>query len=162
MPKLPQLPTDHKKQPSETEWREAPVQTQGVIIFGHRWSRDGLGPDPNKMQMPEDKESKKSFLGIFNFLGKFYSKFFELSVPLRKISDARGPYQPTPQAVQCFQVIQMILGKDIKSPYFSTKKHTTLQTDASTKGLGAVMIQDGIPVYFASRTLTPAEKTTRS
>ena len=33
------------------------------------------------------------------------------------------------------------------------------QPDASIKGLGAVLIQDGVPVYFASRTLTHAERT---
>ena len=72
---------------------------------------DALGPDTKKikpifqMQMPEDKETMKSFLGILNFLGRFYSKFSKLSVTLRKISNVRGPYQPTPQAVQCFQVI---------------------------------------------------------
>ena len=36
--------------------------------------------------------------------------------------------------------------------------HTTLHTDASIKGLGTVLIQDGVPVYFASRTLTLAGK----
>ena len=110
------------------------------------------------MQMPEDKETMKSFLGMYNFLGRFSGKFSKLSVLLRKISDARSPYQPTLQAVQCFQAIQMILSKDIKLPYFSIQKHTTLQTDVSIKGLGAVLKQDGVPVYFASRTLTFAEK----
>ena len=52
----------------------------------------------------------------------------------------------------------MLLGKDIKLPYSSTQKHTTLQTDASIKGVGAVLIQYWIPVYFASWTLTPTER----
>ena len=77
-----------------------------VSFFGHRWCRDGLSPDSKKikqilqMQMPEDKEAMKSFLGMINFLGRFFSKFSELSVPLRKISDVRGLYQPSSQAVQ--------------------------------------------------------------
>ena len=33
-----------------------------------------------------------------------------------------------------------------------------LQTDASKKGFGAVLIQDEKPVYYASRTLSKAEK----
>ena len=53
----------------------------------------------------------------------------------------------------------MILGKDIKLHYFSTQKYTALQTDASIKGLGAALIQDGVPVYFPSRTLTLAGMT---
>ena len=70
----------------------------------------------------------------------------------------QGPYQPTLQAVQYFQVVQMILGKDIMLPYFCTQKHTTMQTDASIKGLGAVVIQNEVPVYFASRTHIAAKK----
>ena len=38
------------------------------------------------------------------------------------------------------------------------KKTTILQTDASIKGLGAVLLQDGHPVYFASKALTQVER----
>ena len=43
-------------------------------------------------------------------------------------------------------------------PYFNPKSSTTLQTNASKKGLGAVILQDARPVMFASRALTGAEK----
>ena len=42
--------------------------------------------------------------------------------------------------------------------YYNPKKQTTLQTDASIKGLGACLLQDSKPVYFASKTLTDAQK----
>ena len=38
------------------------------------------------------------------------------------------------------------------------KKHTTLQTDASVKGLGACLLQDDRPLYFASKDLADAQK----
>ena len=38
------------------------------------------------------------------------------------------------------------------------KKCVVLQTDACTKGLGAVLLQDGYPVYFASKSLTAAQQ----
>ena len=42
--------------------------------------------------------------------------------------------------------------------YYKLKKQTTLQTDASVKGLGACLLQDDRPVYFASKALTNAQK----
>ena len=42
--------------------------------------------------------------------------------------------------------------------YYNPKKQTTLQTDASVKGLGACLLQDDRPVYFASKALTDAQK----
>ena len=37
------------------------------------------------------------------------------------------------------------------------KKETVLQTDASIKGLGTCILQDGHPVYFASKSLQDTE-----
>ena len=125
---------------------------------------DGPGMDYVQIQRRSSQFSRskcqragnhESFLGILNFLGRFSSKFSKLSVLLKNISNVRYPCQPTPKAAQCFQVI---LGKDIKLPYFSIQKQTTLQTNVSIKGLRAVLIQDGVPVYFVSRTFTPAKK----
>lgn len=47
-----------------------------------------------------------------------------------------------------------------KSPvltYFDPKKTTTLQVDASQYGLGAALMQEGKPVAYASKSLTPTE-----
>ena len=41
--------------------------------------------------------------------------------------------------------------------YFDRSKASTIQSDASKKGLGAVLIQDDKPVY-ASRALTETEQ----
>ena len=43
-------------------------------------------------------------------------------------------------------------------PYFDVDAKTTLQTDASKKGLGACLIQNGVVVSFASQTLTKSEQ----
>ena len=41
---------------------------------------------------------------------------------------------------------------------YNPRKQTVLQTDASIKGLGACLLQDEKPVYFASKALTEAQK----
>ena len=42
--------------------------------------------------------------------------------------------------------------------YYNSKKETMLQTDASTKGLGACLLQDDKPIYFASKALTKTQR----
>ena len=43
-------------------------------------------------------------------------------------------------------------------PYFNINAETTLHTDASKKGLGACLIQNGKVVCYASRALTKTEQ----
>ena len=42
--------------------------------------------------------------------------------------------------------------------HFDPEKETVIQTDASIKGLGACLLQEGKPVYYASRAIGEAEK----
>ena len=48
-----------------------------VSFFGHQWSAKGLSPDPKKiaavkrMNLPQDVETMRSFLGLVNYLNRF-------------------------------------------------------------------------------------------
>ena len=51
----------------------------------------------------------------------------------------------------------MLRKEIIRAPvlaHYNPQKETVLQTDASTKGLGACLLQDEKSIYFASKTLT--------
>ena len=48
--------------------------------------------------------------------------------------------------------------RSITLPYFNLKSPMILQTDASRKGLGALLLQNSTPVMFTFRALTRAEK----
>ena len=62
-----------------------------VSFFGHQWSAKGLSPDPKKsavvkrMELPQDVEMMRSFLGLVNYLNRFSPHLAELSKPLRQI-----------------------------------------------------------------------------
>ena len=135
-----------------------------VSFFRHLWSTKGISPDPKKiksileMNFPEDKETMHSFLGLVNFLNRYSPWLAELSSPLRNLIQKDAHYRITDIHKQAFASIKSEFSAKITLPYFSKDKETLLQTDASKKGFGAVLIQDNKPVYFASRTLTPSEK----
>ena len=54
--------------------------------------------------------------------------------------------------------VKQMVCKDTTLRYFDANKPIVIQVDASQKGLGAALLQDGCPVAFASKALTPAEQ----
>ena len=56
-----------------------------------------------------------------------------------------------------FNIIKQSISSTATLRYFNTRKPVTLQVDASKIRLGAVILQDGEPVAFASKALTETE-----
>ena len=135
-----------------------------VLFFGHQWSNKGLSPDPKKvaavkrMDLPEDVETMRSFLGLVNYLNRFSPRLAELCEPLREVCRQDTDFQLTKSVRVAFHKTKEEISQKVTLPYFNPRSDTTLQTDASKKGLGAVILQDSKPVMFASRALTGAEK----
>ena len=110
------------------------------------------------MDLPRDVETMRSFLGLVNYLNRFSPHLAELSEPLREICRQDTEFQLTKSVHVAFLKTKEEISKNVTLPYFNPRSDTTLQTDASKKGLGAVILQDSKPVMFASRALTGAEK----
>ena len=144
--------------------RKLQFKKEEVSFFGHRWNSTGISPDPKKtesilkMQFPPDKETMHSFLGLVNFLNRYTPRLAELCSPLRKLILKDSHYSPGNTEHATFDAIKAEFQKKIILPYFDRNKETILQTDASKKGFGAVILQEEQPIYYASRALTSAEK----
>ena len=135
-----------------------------VSFFGHQWSAEGLSSDPKKiaavkrMDLPRDVDTMRSFLGLVNYLNRFILHLAEISAPLREICRQDMEFELTESVRVAFSRTKEEISKNITLPYFNPKSGTTLQTNASKKGLGAVVLQNSKPVMFASWALTGAEK----
>ena len=68
-----------------------------------------------------------------------------------------APYAWGPEHNQAFNNIKKEIVQAPILRYYNLKKEAVLQTDASIKGLGACALQDGHPVYLASKSLQDAE-----
>ena len=110
-----------------------------------------------QMAFPPDKESMHSFFGMVYFLNRYSPWLAELSTSLRELCRKHADYKPKSEHHQSFDAIKKELSTNIALPYYDPTSHTTLQTDSSKKGLGAVLIQNGIPIYFASRVISTME-----
>ena len=100
----------------------------------------------------------RSFLGLVNYLNRFSPHLAELSDLLRQICRKNEEFQLTETVRVAFSRTKEEISKNVTLPYFNPNSSTTLQTNASKKGLGAVLLQNSKPVMFASRALTGSER----
>ena len=63
-----------------------------------------------------------------------------------------------PEHQEAFKQMKREIARAPILAYYNPRKQTVLQTDASIKGLGACLLQEAKPVYFASKALTEAQK----
>ena len=66
-------------------------------------------------------------------------------------------FELTESVCVAFLLTKEEISKNVTLPYFNPKCATTLQTHASKRGLGAVLLQNSKPVMFVSRALTGSE-----
>ena len=99
----------------------------------------------------------RSFLGLVNYLNRFSPHLAELSEPLREIYRQDTEFELSESVHIAFSRTKEIISKNMTLPYFNPSSSTTLQTDASKKELGAVILQDSRPAMFASQALTGVE-----
>ena len=59
---------------------------------------------------------------------------------------------------EAFDNLKSVITSAAVLAYFKNSKETVLSVDASSTGLGAVILQEGKPVSFSSKTLTSSEK----
>ena len=123
-------------------------QTQ-VAFYGHCWSQHGISPDQKKiqalkhMEFPPDKETMRSFLGMINYLNRYSALSAHLAAPLSALTHQATNYKPGKTHFENFNQLKMEISNMKALPYFDVNAETTLQMDASKKGLGACLIQKG-------------------
>ena len=94
---------------------------------------------------------------MVNCLKRFSPVLSKLAEPLRRLqkSDTVWAWESEQQAA--FKKTKTALTTLPVLTYFDKDKDHIIQTDASKTGLGAVLLQEGLPVVYASRTLTDTE-----
>ena len=68
------------------------------------------------------------------------------------------PFNWGPEHQESFAMLKKEIVRAHVLAYYNPQKETILQTDTSTKGLGAYLLQDEKPIYFASKALTKTQR----
>ena len=110
------------------------------------------------MPPPNCKKQVQSFIGMVNYLSKFSAHLSELAEPIWELSKEKVSFNLGPEHEESFELVKREIANAPILAYYNPRKSTVLQTDVSIKGLGACLLQDDRPVYFASKALTEAQR----
>ena len=139
-----------------------------VLFLGHVINATGISPDPAKVAdivkfpSPHSVGELRRFLGMVNYLGKFTPRLAECTPCLRLLLNKASDWTWPDQAQQEFEAVKRLM---IEAPVlvpFDLNASVRLSTDASSFGLGAVLLQKEHDCWklvgYASRSMLPAEK----
>ena len=135
-----------------------------VDFFGETYTVDGQKPSQSKvktiqeMPPPQCKKQVQSFIGMVNYLSKFSACPLELTELIRELSKEKVPFNWGPEDDDAFRLIKKEIMVAPILDYYNPNKPTILHTNASCKGLGACLLQNEKPMYFASKALTEMQK----
>ncbi len=141
------------------------IRKQRIEYFGRIITPQGIEPCPKKVKCittlaaPTDKQELQSLLGTLNFMSTFIPNLTKKTHLMRGLlkrdahfvwtSDMQKELDTIKEDIQVANAVQLV--------HYDPNKPAVIETDASLKGLGAVLIQDNKPVRFLSKALTSSE-----
>ena len=139
-----------------------------ITFLGHRINQSGISADPEKtkairaMRAPTTVPELRRFMGMVNQLGKFTSNLVHLTQPLRPLLSKDTDRVWGPDQREAFTHVKDELSKPTTLALYDTEAPTKLSADASSYGLGAVLMEKTEggwrPVAYARRSLTETER----
>jgi len=137
-----------------------------VEYLGFLLTSDGIRPQPKKveamdrMQPPKNTRQLKQFLGMVNFYRDLWPRRSHILAPLNKLSGIKSKknWYWGKEEQQAFLEAKEMLRKEALLAFPDFTKPFHLYTDASDRQLGATVVQDGKPLGYYTRKLSPAQR----
>lgn len=140
------------------------INCDKINYIGHILDSNGLHPDPKKieaitqMESPRNREELQRFLGMITYLGKFVPNLSQTTSVLHQLLEKDSLWEWTQNHQQAIDQIKIAVTNTPVLQFFDRNKAVKISVDASSKGLGAVLLQDELPVAYASKSLTPTQQ----
>lgn len=138
---------------------------QSVKFLGHCIDPSGIRPDPDKVRaiqkvrVPANVGDVRRFLGKVNQMSKFAPCLAEVTQPLRDLLKKKNQWVWS----DAFDRVKQIITSSPVLALYDPSLETVVSADASSFGLGAVLLQrqhtgDLKPVAYVSRSVTPTKQ----
>ncbi|KAL0552128.1 hypothetical protein IC582_011225 [Cucumis melo] len=135
-----------------------------VSFLGHVVSKAGVSVDPAKIEAvtgwtrPSTVSEVRSFLGLAGYYRRFVENFSRIATPLTQLTRKGAPFVWSKACEDSFQNLKQKL---VTAPVLTVPDGSgslVIYSDASKKGLGCVLMQQGKVVAYASRQLKSHEQ----
>ncbi|KAA0042391.1 ty3-gypsy retrotransposon protein [Cucumis melo var. makuwa] len=135
-----------------------------VSFLGHVVSSEGVSVDPAKIETvtnwprPSTVDKIRSFLVLVGYYRRFVEDFSRIASPLTQLTRKGTPFVWSPACEGSFQELKQKL---VAAPVLTVSDGSgsfVIYSDASKKGLGCVLMQQGKVVAYASRQLKSHEQ----
>lgn len=126
-------------------------------------NRRGICPITKKVEAiqrltaPRTRKELRRFIGMVNYYRDMWPRRSAILAPLARLTSKNVPYRWTDQEQKAFNTMKRIIGRDVLLTYPDFNKKFEIYTDASSKQLGSVIMQNKKPIAFYSRKLNPAQ-----
>ena len=133
-------------------------------FYGNIISRDGVKPDPGKVNIiirmppPINKTELSSFLGMCNYLGPSIPQLSDITDVLRQLIKKSVTFTWNETYDRALRQAKLHVANTVTLKYFDPSKANTVECDASGTGIGGTLLQDGQPILFVSQALTDTQK----
>ncbi|KAL0535941.1 hypothetical protein IC582_024871 [Cucumis melo] len=128
-----------------------------VSFLGHVVSKAGVSVDPAKIEAvtgwtrPSTVSEVRSFLGLAGYYRRFVENFSRIATPLTQLTRKGAPFVWSKACEDSFQNLKQKL---VTAPVLIVPDGSgsfVVYSDASKKGLGCVLMQQGKVVAYASQ-----------
>ena len=112
------------------------------------------------MENPTDVDGVRRLQGMVTYLAKFLPKLSTVMEPIRRLTKQDVEFKWSEEQDKAMDEIKKLVTTASILAYYDSKKELLIQCDASSTGLGAVLLQDGKPLSYAriaSRALSATE-----
>lgn len=132
--------------------------------LGHKITQNGIKPDEShvsaikNMPRPLNIKDVERFLGLVTYVGKFVPNLSEKTFLLRELLRKDVEWHWNERHEKCFTDIKEYLINPPVLQYYNLEKPVVISVDSSKNGMGACILQNNLPVAYASRSLSKAEQ----
>jgi hypothetical protein len=102
---------------------------------------------------PKTLKSLRGFMGLTEYYRKFAKNYGKIAAPLTTLLK-NNSFTWTPTTAQAFQTLKMAMCTTLVLALPDFTKTFMFECDASGKGIGVVIMQEGRPLAFTSKQLS--------